>query len=140
MTEFTAPDPVQGSSLISALEGAGFQDVRVILSGTEVEIHGQNSSGQDISEADRAAIQTVLDAHDPDVVSAEPYAFPADGVSASTVTWRKRTATGTVTFTVNGVPTSVPVELGTAVAEITATVPGPVTVEVGTCSITLTAE
>lgn len=152
MLTFARPPLREGEQLAAEIAAAGYNEVAVTdafrsdggdpPAAVEVlEVRALNGSGAPIGEEDRAAIQVVLDAHDPEVVRADRFTLPADGVTAATITYRRRTAPDPVTWTINGAAFDVPLDAeGAAVATITSSTPGPIEVKVGTRSLTLYAD
>lgn len=63
MLEFTAPAALDGKQLMTELSAAGYTVFELYLAGTVLSFEAKKGDGTEATEADRTAIQAVLNAH-----------------------------------------------------------------------------
>jgi hypothetical protein len=145
--QVAAPELLDAPAVAAALVARGLLDVSVTVTlagdgdavSRVLEVGARAADGGELTATDAAVVAEVVAGHDPEELTADRYEIPADGATAAAVTYRRRTASGSVVFTVNGQPFQVPAVDGVAVAGITSATAGPVVVTAGGCALTLTA-
>lgn len=140
MLALTAPALINGDRLRDELAAAG-----IVLDREDVVLVPGEPSILEIdplNEDDRATVERVLAAHDPETAQSDGYTFPADGTTPLLVTWQRRGAAGKqVPYDVNGAVGNATADAqGVVELAVTSSTPGPVRVKVSTLEFELTAE